>query len=190
MSRLSDLDLQDSKKYFCMASWFIKTHHHTTFGYSNIICHHPSFGYTYIICHHTTFGYTNVICHYTKFRYTNIICTEDPDKHSVTFRTIAVTLTLTLNRAEKSSLQLPLTYHLTMLGHKSGKRGQLSVRATDSWSKGLGFESWQERRDNFLLCGQLSVPTLISVSVAPSCYRSSTEKIPVILPMVTVAGFN
>ena len=37
-----------------------------------------------------------------------------------------------------------------------------------------GFESLQEGRENFLLQGQFSVLTLISVSVAPPCYRSST----------------
>ena len=41
------------------------------------------------------------------------------------------------------------------------------VRATDTWSKGRGFESRQERRKNFLLQGQRSVLTLISVSVPP-----------------------
>ena len=40
--------------------------------------------------------------------------------------------------------------------------------------KGCGFESLLERRENFLLQGQLSVLTLISVSVPPPCYRSST----------------
>ena len=48
------------------------------------------------------------------------------------------------------------------------------VRAPDSWLKGRGFESLQERRENFLLQGWLSVLTLISVSVPPSCYCSST----------------
>ena len=47
------------------------------------------------------------------------------------------------------------------------------VRALDSWSKGRRFESLQERQENFLLQGQLSVLTLISVSVPPPCYRSS-----------------
>ena len=42
------------------------------------------------------------------------------------------------------------------------------VRAPDSSLKGHGFESLQERRENFLLHGQLSVPTLTSVSVPPS----------------------
>ena len=46
------------------------------------------------------------------------------------------------------------------------------VRAPDSWLKGRGFESLQERRKNFLLQGRLSVLTLISVSVPPPCYRS------------------
>ena len=40
--------------------------------------------------------------------------------------------------------------------------------------KGHRFESLQERRENFLLQGRLSVLTLISVSVPPPCYRSST----------------
>ena len=47
------------------------------------------------------------------------------------------------------------------------------VRAPDSWLKGRGFESLQEQRENFLLQGQLSVLTLISVSVPPPCYCSS-----------------
>ena len=47
----------------------------------------------------------------------------------------------------------------------------------DSRFRGLGFESWLERRENFLLSGQLSALTLISVSVPPPCYRSSTWKI-------------
>ena len=37
-----------------------------------------------------------------------------------------------------------------------------------------GFESLLDRRENFLRQGQLSVLTLISVSVPPPCYRSST----------------
>ena len=37
-----------------------------------------------------------------------------------------------------------------------------------------GFESPQERRENYFLQGQLSVLILISVSVPPSCYRIST----------------
>ena len=48
------------------------------------------------------------------------------------------------------------------------------VRAPDSWLKGRGFESLLERREKFLLQGRLSVLTLISVSVAPPCYHSST----------------
>ena len=48
------------------------------------------------------------------------------------------------------------------------------VRAPDSWLKGRGFESLLERQENFLLQGRLSVLTLISVSVPPPCYRSST----------------
>ena len=48
------------------------------------------------------------------------------------------------------------------------------VRAPDSWLKGRGFESLLERRENFLLQSRLSVLTLISVSVPPPCYHSST----------------
>ena len=48
------------------------------------------------------------------------------------------------------------------------------VRAPDSWLKGRGFESLLERRENFHLQGRLSVLTLISVSVPPPCYHSST----------------
>ena len=48
------------------------------------------------------------------------------------------------------------------------------VRAPDSWLKGRGFESLLERRENFLLQGWLSVLTVISVSVPPPCYHSST----------------
>ena len=48
------------------------------------------------------------------------------------------------------------------------------VRAPDSWLKGRGFESLLERRENFILQGRLSVLTLISVSVPPPCYHSST----------------
>ena len=46
--------------------------------------------------------------------------------------------------------------------------------ATDSWSNDLGFESRQERWENILLQGQLSVLTLISVSLPLLCFRSST----------------
>ena len=49
--------------------------------------------------------------------------------------------------------------------------------------KSCGFESRQEQRENFLLQGQISVLTLISVSVPLPCYCSNTQKIPVILPV-------
>ena len=49
----------------------------------------------------------------------------------------------------------------------TGGGGDSSVveRLLGSWLKGRGFESPQERRENFLLHGQVSVLTLISVSV-------------------------
>ena len=60
-------------------------------------------------------------------------------------------------------------------GLSAGGGGDSSVvRAQDSWLKGRGFESLLERRENFLLQGRLSVLTLISVSVPPPCYHSST----------------
>ena len=55
----------------------------------------------------------------------------------------------------------------------SGGGDSSVVRAPDSWLKGRGFESLQERRDNFILQGRLSVLTLLSVSVPPPCYCSS-----------------
>ena len=57
---------------------------------------------------------------------------------------------------------------------KPGGGDSSVVRAPDSWLKGRGFESLLERRENFLLQGRLSVLTLISVSVPPPCYHSST----------------
>ena len=56
--------------------------------------------------------------------------------------------------------------------------------------KGRGFESLKERRENFPLKGQLSVLTLISVSVPPPCYRRSMLKTLVIPPKVQVAGYS
>ena len=79
---------------------------------------------------------------------------------------------------------LPFRPRLETAGLQSGA-GQVSVgggggggdssvvRAPDSWPS-RGFESLEERRENCLLQGRLSVLTLISVSVPPPCYRSST----------------
>ena len=47
------------------------------------------------------------------------------------------------------------------------------VRAPDLWLKGHGFESLQERRENFLLQGRLSVLTYFGIRSTP-CYHSST----------------
>ena len=52
-------------------------------------------------------------------------------------------------------------------------RDRSVVRASDSSWKGCGFKSHQECQKNFLLQCQLSVPTLILVSVPPPCYPSS-----------------
>ena len=56
----------------------------------------------------------------------------------------------------------------------TGERDSSVVRAPDSWWKGRGFEPRLERWEKFLLQRQPSVLTLISVSVPPPCYRSST----------------
>ena len=45
--------------------------------------------------------------------------------------------------------------------YQLGSRDSLLVRAPDSWSKGFGFESRQQRQENFLLQSQLCVPILI-----------------------------
>ena len=66
------------------------------------------------------------------------------------------------------------TDHLEERGMERGSGDGSVVRAPDSWSKGRGLKSLLKRRENFLLQGQLSVLTLISVSVPPPCYRSST----------------
>ena len=55
-----------------------------------------------------------------------------------------------------------------------GSGDSSAVRAPDSWLKGRGFEFLQERRENFLLQGQLSLLTLTSVSIPPPCSRSCT----------------
>ena len=41
------------------------------------------------------------------------------------------------------------------------------VRAPDSWSKGRGFESLLEQRENFILQGQLSVLTHFGIRSTP-----------------------
>ena len=52
-----------------------------------------------------------------------------------------------------------------------------------------GSEKGKEGHNN-CIHSQFSVLTLISVNVPTPCYRSSTEKIPVILPKVQVAGYS
>ena len=64
------------------------------------------------------------------------------------------------------------------------------VRVLDLRLKCWGDVSPLERHENFILQGQLSVLTPILVSVPPPCNRSSTQKIPVILPKVQAAGYS
>ena len=94
-----------------------------------------------------------------------------------------------VHRTEKQPLFMRVTRQSWHIPVYRGGDGSV-VRAPDSWLKGRGFESLLELRENFVLQGRLSVLTLISVSVPPPCYHSSTWKIPVILPKVQVAGYS
>ena len=92
---------------------------------------------------------------------------------------VATTSSFPVQQPCFETTQLTLTFkQLTnvfgIYRHLPSGRDSSVVRVLDSWSKGCRFESLQEQRDNFLLQGQLSVLTLISVSVPPQCYCSST----------------
>ena len=73
---------------------------------------------------------------------------------------------------------------------QNGSRDSSVVRAPDSWLKGLGFESQQEQWDQKNLQGQLSVLTLILVSVPPLCYYSNMWKNHVHSAKLQVAGYS
>ena len=73
-----------------------------------------------------------------------------------------------MNAKEQRSLgqeKVGLKGHLQI--RYTGGRDSSVVRVPDSWQKGCGFESLQERWENFLLQGWLSVLTLILVSIPP-----------------------
>ena len=57
---------------------------------------------------------------------------------------------------------------------RTGSWDSSVVRVPASWSKGCRLESWREQQENFLLQGQLSVLSLVLVSVPLLCYPSST----------------
>ena len=67
--------------------------------------------------------------------------------------------------------------------HLDGTPRRKLVRKCKKMCKGSGdspaverwFESRHKRRENFLLQGQLSVLTFISVSILPPCYRSTCK---------------
>ena len=59
------------------------------------------------------------------------------------------------------------------MGHGRSRDSSV-VRAPDSELKGHGFKSQLEWWENFLLQGQLSVLTFISVSIPHLCYHGST----------------
>ena len=98
-------------------------------------------------------------------------------------------LTFTCRPKRLKSLPTSSWYEWRVTG-SYGDGDSSVVRTPDLWLKGPGFKSLQGRWENFLLQGQLSVLTLISVSFPPPFYRSSTFKIPVILPKVQVAGYS
>ena len=52
------------------------------------------------------------------------------------------------------------------------------------------FKARQEQQESCLHQGQLSVQTLISVSIPPLCYCCSVQKILVILPEVQMACYS
>ena len=56
-------------------------------------------------------------------------------------------------------------FSMCELEWRFGERDSSVVTAPDWWSRGPGFESPQERRENFLLQSRLSVLTVISMSV-------------------------
>ena len=129
----------------------------------------------------TTTGTSNSITVVKQAFLTDASFTLRPFPFLTTFLHLAV--------AQRQPIRVDYKVLQLQSGHNGGGDSSV-VRAPDSWLKGRGFESLLERRENFLLRGRLSVLTLISVSVPPPCYHSSTYKIPVILPKVQVAGYS
>ena len=72
--------------------------------------------------------------------------------------------------AQEQNVKFVVALHCVQ---ESGSRNSSVVRAKVLWSKGRGFESLQERWEDFLLQGQLSVVTLVSVSFPPLCFCRS-----------------
>ena len=70
-----------------------------------------------------------------------------------------------LHRYDLDNLETVLFLKVRIMDPGSGDSSV--VRAPDSWLKGRGFESLLERRENFLLQGQLSVLTLIRYPFHP-----------------------
>ena len=68
--------------------------------------------------------------------------------------------------APSSNGQVP-KYECWLQDSSLGSGDSSVVRAPDSWSKGRGFESLLERRENFLLQGQFSVLTLFRYPFHP-----------------------
>ena len=81
------------------------------------------------------------------------------------------------------SRQIILSYHL-------GSGDSSVVECQTYHHQKVSGSSPGESSRRFFLQGQLSVLTLILVSVPPLCYCSNMLKIPVILPKVQVAGYS
>ena len=83
----------------------------------------------------------------------------------------------------------PRAGNILSLGNKQGDgKAQVMTCNDDRESAGLILKGcrfdFQHERQNFLLQGQLSVLTLLLVSIPPLCYCSSTQKTLVLPPKV------
>ena len=114
-----------------------------------LICSQHSFQVSYFFCLHI-FWFVKLIWCYMLHNYYNLIG-------------LSLIQWLILLQLLFSGFEF-LTLQVVLLKFAWYEWGWLSGRARDSWSKGLGTE----------FHGQLSVLIIISVSVPPLCYHSST----------------
>ena len=75
-----------------------------------------------------------------------------------------------------------------MVSDSGGVQMPISASCTGQYLKEEA--AYQVKKKNFLLGGQLYVLNLISVSVPLPCYRSSSQKIPIIMLKVQVSGYS
>ena len=89
------------------------------------------------------------------------------------FKIFSITMLMASHvRGPQNILYCHSMAHMNLRNQGSGD--SLVIRLLDLWLKSRWFESWQEGWENFFLQGQLSVLTLILVSVQPWCYHNST----------------